>query len=175
MSTFGDVVYCKDCDFAREAAAEGAVVGSGSPSVERPPRRMANKKDANGDPLCTACLDARVEKRRAAFLLHEGRAPLPPPRLVWAAEPVKRVEIEFLPRRRDAVAPPKSDPAPSRRAGKVSPQSKRSPRGPSISLPARASKQEVRAKERRFAMLAAEIGFLRAKQLLGALMTVGRR
>lgn len=37
------------------------------------PRRMATKRDANGDPLCSACLDERQSRRRAEFMLADER------------------------------------------------------------------------------------------------------
>lgn len=67
MSKVGDVVFCVDCDRARSAHLKVAV-GDSSGTPTELPRRMATKKDASGDALCRACLDARVQRRRAEFL-----------------------------------------------------------------------------------------------------------
>lgn len=66
MSKLGDVVFCVDCDLARSTHLKVAI-GDSSGTPQEPPRRMATKKDGR-DALCTACLDARVQRRRAAFL-----------------------------------------------------------------------------------------------------------
>jgi hypothetical protein len=71
MSKVGDVVFCVDCDLARNAHLKVAI-GDSSGAPQELPRRMATKRDGS-DPLCTACLDARVQRRRAAFL--QPRAP----------------------------------------------------------------------------------------------------
>jgi hypothetical protein len=91
MNKLGDVVFCVDCDRERQAhleisaAAEAAEVTEGaevvmsleadsrSPAEDKHPRRMATKKDANGDPLCSQCLDDRQAKRRAEFMLSDDR------------------------------------------------------------------------------------------------------
>jgi hypothetical protein len=67
MSKVGDVVFCVDCDRARSAHLKVASGDSLGTPTELP-RRMATKKDASGDALCRACLDARVQRRRAEFL-----------------------------------------------------------------------------------------------------------
>jgi hypothetical protein len=71
MSNFGDVAFCVDCDRNAEAyrTASGAQ-NTGGPN--EPPRRMAVKKDANGDGLCVQCLDLRRANRNAAFQLRVG-------------------------------------------------------------------------------------------------------
>jgi len=81
MSKVGDVVFCVDCDLARSAHLRIAV-GDSSGTSEVPLRRMASKKDASGDALCTACLDARVQRRRAEFMLPRARSAYPEPRPV---------------------------------------------------------------------------------------------
>jgi hypothetical protein len=73
MMKLADVVFCVDCDrnletYRSTAQAEGSSASSG------PQRRMAVKKDANGDPLCVLCMDARRAKRNAAFMVRAGRA-----------------------------------------------------------------------------------------------------
>lgn len=72
MSKIGEVVFCVDCDLARSAHLKVAV-GDSSGTPQELHRRMATKKDASGDTLCVACLDARVQRRRAEFL--QLRAP----------------------------------------------------------------------------------------------------
>jgi len=78
MSKVGDVVFCVDCDLARSAHLKVAV-GDSSGTPNALPRRMATKKDATGDMLCTACLDARVQRRRAEFLQPRARTAYPEP------------------------------------------------------------------------------------------------
>ena len=81
MSKVGDVVFCVDCDLARSTQLKVASGdSSGTPTELR--RRMATKKDASGDMLCTACLDARVQRRRAEFLKPPTRSAQPEPQLV---------------------------------------------------------------------------------------------
>ena len=75
MSKLGEVVFCLDCD--RNVERYRSAVGDEAGRAPPPPRRMAVKKDANGDRLCAPCLDSRRSNRNALFLLHEGRAPLP--------------------------------------------------------------------------------------------------
>jgi hypothetical protein len=95
MNKLGDVVFCVDCDRERQAhleIAEAALLPDtkeldtkepANPSnpetdpqnseQDKHPRRMATKKDANGDPLCSQCLDDRQAKRRAEFMLSDDR------------------------------------------------------------------------------------------------------
>jgi hypothetical protein len=99
MSKVGDVVFCVDCDLARSEHSKVAV-GDSSGASEVPPRRMATKKDASGDALCTACLDARVQRRRAEFLQPHARSPYPEPRLTvsWVA----RSSVRLMPRKKSS-------------------------------------------------------------------------
>ncbi len=136
---------------------------------------MATKRDANGDPLCTACLDARHERRRGAFLLHEGRAPLPPSGL--ARPPAPEAE-------RSSPAPLKASATrimrtrePAVRAHEVkAPARVTKPIQPRIP---KASPSAARALHRRFVLLAVELGFVRAQQLLDdmsrAISAIGHR
>jgi len=71
-------VFCVDCDVARGAHLETAI-GDSSGTLKEPPRRIATKKDASGAALCTACLDARVQRRRAEFLSPRARSAPPEP------------------------------------------------------------------------------------------------
>jgi hypothetical protein len=78
MTKLGDVVFCVDCDLLREANASSAEPGGEAAAGETPqtpehPRRMATKKDANGDPLCAQCLDERQSRRRSEFMLSDER------------------------------------------------------------------------------------------------------
>jgi hypothetical protein len=101
MNKLGDVVFCVDCDRERQAHLEIAEAASEqhreqdrepdrepdtspndrshpetasqNPEQDKHPRRMATKKDANGDPLCSQCLDDRQAKRRAEFMLSDDR------------------------------------------------------------------------------------------------------
>ena len=110
MGMVGDVVFCVDRDLARSAHMNVAV-GSAGGTVEAPPRRMATKKDASGDALCAACLDARLLRRRAEFVLHQGRgtAPAAPPPAASSQSsgaPVRKLSaIRIARTRSDEVAP----------------------------------------------------------------------
>jgi hypothetical protein len=162
MSLLGDVVFCVDCDRARLSPPQSEGAG--------PPRRMAVKKDANADPLCASCLDARQAKRRAAFMLHEGRAPLPSPQppvdATAPSAPRKKVEFVRIVRSRPqqpdvSSATRKKSRAHKGRSQRATPTTKgRAANG--------------RAVERQFVMLAAEMGFLRAQRLLDGLKTARR-
>jgi len=75
MSNLCDVVFCFDCD-RNVAAHRSAAGGESGGALNEPPRRMAVKKDANGDQLCVSCLDLRRASRNAEFLLRAGRVPI---------------------------------------------------------------------------------------------------
>jgi hypothetical protein len=77
MGMVGDVVFCVDCDLARSQHQK--VSGAADGGLEAPPRRMATKKDASGAALCAVCMDARLQRRRAEFVLHQGRSTAPEP------------------------------------------------------------------------------------------------
>ena len=96
MSKIGDVVFCVDCDLARSARPKVAV-GDSSPTLDDFPRRMATKKDATGDALCAACLDARVQRRRSEFLQpHAATAHFTNAR-VSASEPLTSASLDPRP------------------------------------------------------------------------------
>ena len=137
---------------------------------------MATKRDANGQPLCTACLDARLSLRRGAFLLHEGRAPLPASRPAPAPEapeerpspaPVRVASATRIARTRERAARAQKVGAPARR---------HEPPKPRVPPPDR---RAARVLDRRFVLLAAELGFVRAQQLLDgmsqAIVAIGVR
>jgi hypothetical protein len=127
MLNLGDVVFCVDCD--RNVAAYRSAGGteSGYASNE-PQRRMAVKKDANGDRLCVQCLDLRRASRQAEFLLRAERSPLPDQRAAGAqgAEPPARPPILRLasavriPRRSIAERTPMAQPVEPVRVQRVS-------------------------------------------------------
>jgi hypothetical protein len=73
MTKLADVVFCVDCDRNLETY-RSALGPEGGSEATGPQRRMAVKKDANGDPLCVSCMDTRRAKRNAAFLVRAGRA-----------------------------------------------------------------------------------------------------
>jgi hypothetical protein len=73
MTKLADVVFCVDCDRNLETY-RSALGPEGDTASSGPQRRMAVKKDANGDPLCVPCMDSRRAKRNAAFLVRTGRA-----------------------------------------------------------------------------------------------------
>jgi len=93
MSKVGDVVFCVDCDLARSAHLKVAI-GDSSGAPTELPRRMATKRDASGAALCTACLDARVQRRRAEFLVPRTANAHPEPQL--AVSPVSRPTVAAL-------------------------------------------------------------------------------
>lgn len=173
MSKLGEVVYCVACDRARTAEADVAAAGSEQAPAERP-RRMATKRDANGEPLCTACLDARLASRRAEFMLNQGRAPLPsspPAQTVRAAEsqpasPRRPAFIRIVRQQETPAAPERKPPVRTKRAAReVAPK-------PAEKRTARRGGKMI---ERRFVMLLGEMGFLRAQQLLNELKTRARK
>ena len=173
MSKLGDVVFCVDCDRVRAAHTGTAAAGGGTApaAVDQPPRRMATKRDANGEPLCAACLDARHDSRHAKFMSHEGRPPLGGPMLdaTRAAEPGPLVLqssrfIRVLRTREpmaDATPPQPSKSKPARPASKPAEPPPPKPPG--------------RRVEQRFAMLVVELGFRRAQQLIDELGARGRK
>jgi hypothetical protein len=168
MSMLGDVVFCVDCDRARLSRLQ-AVPGVSAELQLDLPRHMATKTDANGDPLCTACLDSRRAKRHADFM-HERQAPMTaapsPTGAVTGSPPRKKVEFVRILRTRPqeaevATAPPRRAAAKSRTAKPAN--------------GTRKSTENGRELKRRFAMLVVEIGFVRAQKLLDELKTVTRR
>lgn len=61
-----------ETDSSETASSENGLSQDGADAGALP-RRMATKKDANGDPLCSACLDERQSRRRAEFMLADER------------------------------------------------------------------------------------------------------
>jgi hypothetical protein len=179
MSKVGDVVFCVDCDLARSTQLKVAS-GDSSGTPTELPRRMATKKDASGDMLCTACLDARVQRRRAEFLKPLARSAQPEPQL--AVPSVGRPTVVAL--RGGASTKPLDKPArrfSSVRIERVRPTIAKSPaRKPldpkrvvsevlaevdrATERAARAKALEARTKS--LQLLAAEIGLSRAHELL---------
>ena len=149
MTSLGDPVFCIDCELAQRSAG-----ANGSGAAEAAPKRLATKTDANGDPLCPACLDARLTRRRAEFELHQG---------VDSGHAVQ----------------PASDSAPpttgsgtrfwsSARMTRTSPSATRKVRASTHwSRSERlATSTSDRNQEHRFLEIAVEIGFVRAQELL---------
>ena len=182
MSKLGDVVFCVDC--ARGADAQRNAGSDENGQSAPPPRRMAVKKDANGDPLCTPCLDSRRATRNAAFMRNDDRSPSASRGSIaldgamargQAAPPVVRV-ASAIRITRTVVTPtaPSPVPAEARAASTRARRVERKP-GPGRSRTTRAHrapsarKATREAPEREFARLAAEIGFARARQLLESL------
>lgn len=186
MSMLGDVVFCVDCDLARDAQVADLDSPPAS-AIEARPRRMATKRDANGDPLCAGCLDARHKNRRAEFLLHEGRGPTPAvePSTAQAeslfdarslaAESALQVDPQAAPRgkspfvrimrSRGHAEDARSAPASNRSAQRAGKQ--RAAKAPAAAR--RGPKPAGRGAERQFLVLAGEMGFLRAQELLDEL------
>jgi hypothetical protein len=199
MSTLGDVVFCVDCDSARQAHADSAALGLAS-AVAEPPRRMATKRDANRDPLCAGCLDARHESRHAEFMLNEGRAPAPdrtPAQSLLAheerpAQPGRPAFIRItrtrtadgapLPTARqsgaagDGAAKQRSAKATAngKTNGKTNGKAKLEAASHATSAP-RVARPPSRSVERKFALLVVEVGYLRARQLLDELAGRNRK
>lgn len=171
MNKLGDVVFCVDCDRTRSERAAGVAAGYGS-ALDVPPRRMAIKRDANGEPLCSSCLDTRHDSRHAEFMLNEGRAPSFAPANdadARVAEPTAAVArsstfIRIVRSRApiEAAAPPAVT------------KSKPLLHADTKPAPVHAAKPVGRRVERQFVMLVVEIGFLRAQQLLDQLDARGR-
>jgi hypothetical protein len=177
MSKVGDVVYCVDCDLARSTHLKIAI-GDSSPTPQELPRRMATKKDGS-DALCTACLDARVQRRRAAFL--QPRAPSANPEPQPAVSLVSRPSAAAL--RGDVSREPRDTPVrrlSSVRIDRVRPIEKSAARKPLdkkrvvsevLAEVHRASERTSTAKAlksrtRTLQLAAAEIGLARAHELL---------
>jgi hypothetical protein len=70
MNLVGEVLFCVDCEAARTSALESESAATSTP----PARRIATKTDANGDALCSQCLDARLSRRRAEYARKQLRA-----------------------------------------------------------------------------------------------------
>jgi hypothetical protein len=172
MSKLGDVVFCVDCDRVRAAHAGTAAAGFEGAPVDQPPRRMATKRDANGDPLCAACLDARHGSRHAKFMSHEARSPLAGGALGVAAAGVEPAAIGLRSSRFIRVLrtrePMAEVPSPSPSKGKPA----RPASQPTEAPPPRPPGRRV---ERRFAMLVLELGFRRAQQLIDELDVRSRK
>ncbi len=194
MSKLGEVVFCVDCDRNAELR-RGAAVGEEA-AAPIAPRRMAVKKDANGDRLCVPCLDLRRTSRNAAFVRQEARAQTSSeefngarstngveaparPRILRIASAVR---IDRSRARETAAVAPSAPPAsaPVAPRAPASPRARRGASGPGKaelrSSPMRGSKVKRAMKperkaagpvqERAFARLAAEIGFVRTRALL---------
>jgi hypothetical protein len=177
MSKVGDVVFCVDCDLARSAHLKVAI-GDSSGTPKELPRRMATKKDAS-DALCTPCLDARLQRRRAAFLQPRARSadPEPQPAVSSVSHPtaaarrgsVSRQALEAPVRKLSSV-----------RIERIRPVAKSAPRKPLdkkrvvseiLAEAHRAAERPSTAKAlkertRSLQLAAAEIGLARAHQLL---------
>jgi len=181
MSTFADVVFCVDCDLksgVRAAGADSAAVNQAS----EPQRRMATKKDANGDALCRACLDARHAQRQAEF----KRRSEPPPTPVWQ-RPLVTMAERFSRAATPAVVPKVKPPVPVP-AGVAA---KRAPKSRSVSAESSASSARIRRtparapgvstllrgatrSEKQFVSLATAIGLRRAQELLDRIQAAAR-
>ena len=175
MSKLGDVVFCVDCDRLAEPP-EGSVAAEGA-DAPHPPRRMAVKKDANGDRLCALCLDARRANRNAAFLRDAGRSPsssqgheapvasrvLRVASAIRIPRPASGEKVSFT-----IPVGATSEHPPSRK-----PEVARTPRLRAIRASTEASnpgrKARAGTREREFAGIAAEIGLVRTRLLLAEL------
>jgi len=211
MSKLGDVVFCVDCDRTarrREGALSGALsdalpdalpdVVGGAVNGEHgaapaPPRRMAVKKDANGDRLCAQCLDARRSNRNAAFLLQErraqfsseeagsngapnGEAPARPRilRIASAVRITRPAVAQVAPVAGTDVVGSVATPRAARKTEPAAIRTRGARAGDGVKQPLeRAHKREPvaksRARERAFVQLAAEIGLVRTRLLLDKL------
>jgi hypothetical protein len=152
---------------------------------------MATKKDASGDALCTACLDARVQRRRAEFLQPAARSayrdpePLVPTASRATAAPLRggnsstpldtsarRLSSVRIDRVRPAVKSTARKPVDKKRVvvdkkrvvSEILAESHRAPQRPSEA-------KALQSRTRSLQLAAAEIGLMRAHQLLAQLRT----
>jgi hypothetical protein len=168
MSKLGEVVFCVDCE--RSVERYRSAIGDEAGREPPPTRRMAVKKDANGDRLCAPCLDSRRTHRNAEFLLHEGRAPLPVQRTAApdAAASDEPAATRRILRIASAVRIPRPAVAEATTQAKASVvRTRRAPAKTAKVIPtATARRAEGRAQEGAFMQLAAEVGFIRTRRLL---------
>jgi hypothetical protein len=168
MSMVGDVVFCVDCDRARSAHVDAS--GSAPPIDAQYPRRGATKKDANGDALCAACLDARLLQRRAAFVRQQSQSLPEPAPAVSARQPTTQ-PVRNLSQVRIVRVRPVAETV--QRSGNQKPAHTKV----SQAAAARSTAHRVVAKtqahrlERAFLEVAAGIGLLRSRELLDELRT----
>jgi hypothetical protein len=161
MNLVGEVLFCVDCVAAQISAPESASAGGST----RLAPRIASKTDANGDALCTPCLDARLARRRAQFARQlGGDAPVIEPQTGQNSELVQS----------KAATRTWSSTRVARQAGPTNGSSGRSKAGtrgrpasdaraPDESDATQAVNRET---QRRFAEVVTELGFARAEQLL---------
>jgi hypothetical protein len=194
MSKVGDIVFCVDCDLARSAQLKVAV-GDRAGAPNELPRHMATKKDANGDMLCRACLDARVQRRRAEFLQPIARSDRPQPQAAvsWFSGPTAPAPhngahakpVDTSARRLSSVRIERVRPMPIVKRPTRKPLDKKRVVSETLAEVQRASARASKAKAlklstRSLQLAAAEIGLLRAHELLAqiraaALEVVGTR
>jgi hypothetical protein len=188
MSKVGDIVFCVDCDLARSAHLKVAV-GDWAGTPNELPRRMATKRDANGHALCRACLDARVQRRRAEFLQPVARSDRPEPQAAVSSfsgptaaalrngahtKPVDTSARRLSSVRIDRVRPTpmvKSRPMPTVKSPARKPLDKKRVVSETLAEVHRASERASKARAlksstRSLKLAAAEIGLLRAHELL---------
>jgi hypothetical protein len=180
MSKIGDIVFCVDCDLARSAHLKVAV-GDRAGAPNDLPRHMATKKDANGDTLCRACLDARVQRRRAEFLQPVARSDRPQPQasVSWFSGPTAAAPrnggdakpVDTSARRLSSVRIERVRPMPIAKSPLRKPLDKKRVVSETLAEVHRASERASKARAlklsaRSLQLAAAEIGLLRAHELL---------
>lgn len=191
MSKVGDVVFCVDCDLARSARLNVAI-GDSSAAPQELPRRMATKKDASGEALCAACLDARLQRRRAEFLKPPVRSAYPEPELAVSSVSRRTAAVLRGGASRKTVEPPirrlssvRIDRVrPTVKSTALKPLDKKRVVSETLADARRAAERASKAKAlqactRSLQLVAAEIGLSRAHELLAqiratALAVVGR-
>lgn len=160
MSLIGEVAFCVDCARSSLTSSNLGETDAGLPSP-----RMATKTDANGDALCTKCLDARLARRRAEFALQQEASVAQasePPR---AQRPSLTVEHDRTWVRRLSRA---TAPTPVSISKPIATNARSRRQRPTVDASdARAEVEQ--GLQRRFLEVSLELGFSRADDLLAKL------
>jgi hypothetical protein len=138
-------------------------------TAARVPRRMATKRDTNGDALCAACVDARLARRRAEFFGHQGERLPPRPASGSPAQPVDVTAIRW-----SAVRVTRASTSTNTPVKVVPGRAKKAARPALADLSRVSASADEHELEVRFQRVASEIGLAHARRLLEELRRLGR-